>query len=804
MYDGREFVSLYDRLKISSYGFRHGCIQLFTVLLLFAFQQSVLYYTIYYLRNEPRLLYLAIFDILIEDYLSFVGFYLTPVIYILFNRISNRFLFNREKRNVNVDELLHSDLALATALDLWDIVIMVNHLFRRYRSVQTSANMDLWEDRNFVAYAFLCTLSMFLLGFVSPTVDSDLDPGCDILEHRRLIWYSILAFVRRCLGLSADDLRFRRGGKYGDMGFDIPEPLRGVKSKSTLKGQYLDMFTIAKYTFLIGFSLVDIPFFVYRVVLLARKNVFSLMLYKNLLGIFIRPYRLTLSQLAERDSAKGWQSAFFEAAPLFKDPFAKRLIQEDLKNLETPSAPASERQLSAKLTNRNLLKGSLSSASISHTKSYIRNIFTRAGSTTPQENLVSRVTKKFPTSQVPSEERINEVPSADKMVARLRFTSSHPSGSYHEWSSRVSEPEAPVAPPKVDENAQQVRLSLLRNLRRHREVPVASMNPKMFFETLRDQVSKLFAVDPRFAMEEDEFVIDSGQFDYLRMLIAVGISLISRILIVIFCYSRASEVRSPRFIFGSTVSTATGLELLVYGMVVFAPILEIGLFYRVQCCNLFDCICFGIQELLQLCSFVTCVCCLRGFVADPGSVFYAMQVSALVLWPVFLGMLLLVQGFFGSLTVIRLVYLLCKYSACPVGLHHKPFCLDIMKSTMLADRLLHVQWSAYLCSALFRALCCSFSPTKTEVIIIIVDLLIRLTYVIFCQTMRTMMLRKFEVHYLIMRMSNAITSDYMPPSDTFSLFSDSNVHFVTPSDVESYIKDQGLLSSPGIIFPAFL
>ncbi|GFE55755.1 transmembrane protein [Babesia ovis] len=876
MYDRRDFVSLYDRLKISTYGFRHGCIQLFTVLLVFSFQQSILYYTIYYLRNEPRLFYLLIFDVIIvlyllggatsakghspsrisvqwrlcctstavklavlllmrnnddvsalpgfnrfasEDYLSFVGFYLTPVIYILFNRISNRFLFNREKRNVNVDELLHSDLALATAVDLWDIVIMVNHLFRRYRSIKDLDNdptTQAWEDRNFVAYAILCAVSTFLLGFVSPSVDSDLDTGSGVLESRRLFWSNLLDYFR-CSGRRIqDDVGFRDEPRSHDRGFDSQgtEAPHVFKAKNGPKGQYLDMFTIAKFTFLIGFSLIDIPFFVYRLVLLLQNNVFSLMIYKNFLGLIIRPYRLTLSQLAERDSAKGWQTAFFDAAPLFKDPSTKKILHDDLKLLDEPTVPETERQLSTKLSDRAMLKRGLTSSYLSQARTLTRPFATRTGSNNAYDNRPSRSTMRFRTSHMMSSDRgtqgvelnaLNSSPT-DPAVPRLRFNSLHPAASHQDWASCTSESDLPSVAEAIeaDEKNERQKLLLIRKLKRHRELPVATLGFKILFRNLTELLQRMFSVDPSFEMDDEEFMVSVRHFDYSRMLCALFLMLISRIIIVICCYANPSEVRSPRFIFGSTAFTATAQELVVYGLVVGAPLVYSMLFYRVQGCSLLDCVAYGLHEVLKLGSYVTCVCCLRGIVSNPGSVLYALQVCVLIQWPLHLTVLILFYASKKSLNMVRLMYVLCKHSCCPVGLNHNLFCLDIMKSTTIADTLLQSQWNCYFYGALFSALCCSFSPTKTEVMIILVDLFIRFVYVIFCQTMRAMMLRKFEIHYLMLRLTNALTFDYLPPSDTFSVSSDSSSHFVTPADVDTYIKEQGLLSSPGILFPPFI
>ncbi|ORM40515.1 uncharacterized protein BXIN_2144 [Babesia sp. Xinjiang] len=878
MYDSGEFVSLYERLKASSYGFRNGCIQSFTIFLIFSFQQFILYYIIFYVRNEPRFLYLLIFDAIIavyllngaistkghssarisvqwrlcctstvikiagmlllrnnpdltfaggfnpfaaEDYLSFIGFYLTPIVYILFSRMSNRFLFSREKRNVNVDELLHSDLALATAVDLWDIVIMVNHLLRRYR-VHEKRCLDsagsFTRNGNFLAYALLCIISTFLLGFVSPTVDSDLAPGSRLLERRISFWLNIQNYFRFLRRKNQDDSKLSDETWPHDRGFEGRDVQNSdtsqiFKAKSAPNGQYLDMFTIAKYTFLIGFCLIDIPFFVYRLVHLLKENVFSLMIYKNILGMVLRPYRLTLSQLAERDSAKGWQSAFFEAQPMCNDPSAKKVIHDDLKVLDEENESDTELQLSRKLTDRAMLRRGLSSTLSSNTRSYTRYSFNKRGSTMTQDNSLMRSTTEFRTATLLSSDRGTDATNNqdtrsftdDPLLPRLRFNPSNTSIPDTNWSSSTSNHESdPTEAVKAEYKVEsERRLLLLRKLKRHRDIPVTTLGYITLFSKLRDVFCSIFKVEPNFDMDASEFLVTERPFEFMRMLTALCITLVSRVAIVIVCYVYRGKVRSPRFIFGYDIFTAGPYELLVYGIVIFAPLIYSMLFIRVQGCGFIGCILFWLQEIVKMGSYVTCICCLRDLIQTPSSVLFAIELAILLQWPIYIAVLTVSCAGAGNLNIVRLMYILCKHSFCPVSLNYKLFCLDIMKSTTIADSLLHSQWNYHSYRALFSSLCCSFSPTKTELMVILVDLLMRFIYVIFSQTMRVLMLRKFEIHYLIMRLTNSISFDYLPPTDTFSMSSESTSQFVTPADVDEYIKDQGLLSSPGVLVPPF-
>ncbi|GIX64122.1 uncharacterized protein BcabD6B2_35570 [Babesia caballi] len=871
MYVSREFDAHHDRLKASWHGFLQGCIQLVTILLIFTFQQAVLYYTVYYVRNERRVLYVLGLDAFIafyllagtistrglssarisiqwclccsstaiklaallflpskvdsatsagfnrvasEDYLSFFGIYLTPLIYVLFNRLSNRFLFDQEKENVNVDELLHSDLALATAVDLWDVVLMVNHLIRRYRGIYESNDDSVAvvkENRDFVAFAVLCVAGLLLLGLISPTVDGDLSAEDDVLQRRRLFWANLMDRLRLFRRQRRDAADFRDEIRSHDVGLEhreapaTPDP-NAYKTNQVPKGQYIDMFSIAKFTFLVGFGLIDLPFFVYRLMHMIRENVFSLLMYKNLLGLVVRPYRLMLSQLAERDSAKGWQSAFFEATPVSSDPSTKRVIHEDMKAVEESSDSESEAELVRRLTERATQRRGKTVAFLTHARTQSR----LAGNTlslVPRGETVPHVSRHFrSTHQLHNarQEKLDDgIARANTAAPRPHCQSDDPATTGRASSVSDADSSRPDEPSPSTEASQKRRQVLLGMLRRHRELPVASLGLRLYLRKWRDALRRLFAPEPNFDMDAHDYLVSERRFEFARMLGAVATALLARLVIVIYCYARAADVRSPRFVFSSAISTATTYELLVYGTVLLAPLCQGALFYRLQGCRFFGCLAFSLLEILNLCSYVTCVCSLRGIVDVPYSTVYAMQLCALLQWPLSMLATLAVQALSRKLNLVRLMYVLCKHGMCPVSLNHKLFCLDLLKSLTVADLLMQSQWNYYFYSLLFRVLCCSFSPTKTGVMIILVDLLVRFVYIIFCQTMRVMMLRKFEIHYLILRLTNAVVFDYMPPGEAFSLTAGPRSHFITPADVDDYIRDQGLLSSPGIIFPPF-
>lgn len=874
MYAIREFNSLYDGKKASWHAFRQGCIQMVAILMIFLLQQLVLYYTVYFVRNEKRILYILALDIIIalyllsgtistkglssacisvqwclcctstvikliailfspnnadvtvtsefdrlatEDYLSFVGFYPTPVIYILFNRISNRSLFNRERGNVNVDELLHSDFALTTAIDLWDIVLMLNHLIRRYRIFYESTEQSVvvsTEKRYFLAFGIICLSSTFLLGLISPTVDSDLNPDNGELERRQLFWDNLTNWFTtfRCRRkYYADKEPWSHELSPDNRESQNFAASQAFKAKPAPKGRYLDMFTIAKFTFLVGFFLIDLPFFVYRVIILHRENVFSLLLYKNLLGLFIRPYRLNLSQLAERDSAKGWQSAFFDTAPVNIEPDKKSVIHDDLKMLDVSSDSEADKDLGGKHNDHLLTRRAKSMTGPAYARAHTRSIFNIFGSLLSRTDSILRGHKHHRNEKSETNDcdgdNVEYYAACDQMLLpRLRFLSTRKLSADNEATSHMSARYSAAGDFKEykNEHLDSRRSILLRMLNRHRDLPIktfdASLMCRKWFEVFR----RFVAPEPNFDMDSTEFLLDEQPFAFLRILVAIAIVLIARVIILVYCYTFGNDVRPPRFIFSHDIHTVNMHELVVYGVVLLAPILQSALFVRLQGCTLLGCLMVVIKEVVNLCSYVTCVSCLRAIADKPYSTIYAVQLLAFLLWPLSVVINILVQWLNKKLNLVRLIYMVCKHGICPVSLNHKLFCLDMIKSTTIADLLLHSQWNYFTYSALFRILCCSFSPTKTGVVLILVDLFIRFVYIIFCQTMRALMFRKFEVHYMILRLTNNIKFNYQHQCDQLAVHGDAANHFITHADVDEYIKEHGLLSSPGIIFPVFL
>lgn len=871
MYDSIKGSSLCNVTKASWNTFSQACAQRFAILLIFFIQQLVLYYMVYYLRNNKRIVYALILDVVIgiyllfgcistqslssastsvqwclccsstiiklipllyskskmdftlesgfdrfaaEDYLSFIGLYPMPMIYTLFNLISNRSLFDRENENIIVDELLHSDIALYTTIDLWDIVIMINHLIRRYRVHYESdeqTKLILETKYCYIVFGVFSLTSAFLLGQVSPTVDGDLRQETGELEHRQLFWDNFKGLFKSFKRTRLES-EFNEDPWSHEMNYDRHKNTSGgqvFKANPAPKVKYLDLFTIAKFKFLVGFFLIDIPFFVYRVVLLIRGNVFSLLIYKNLLGMLIRPYRLNQSQLAERDSAKGWQSAFFETAPTPKDPTKKNLIHEDLKLLEESSDSDIDKHMLKRGAERpNTKRGK--SVNFSSVRSHTRNIISMFSSFLSRSDTATRSQKTVVTYDTGTKgydgENVEYYTACDEVLApRLRFLSSNKiinDNPEQKLSARYND-ERGVQEEDEDHSAPRKDV-LVRMINRHRDLPIQTFQIKLMFRKWIMLLKNAFAPEPTFEMGNEEFLVDEQPYEFMRIAGSVALSLLSRIMLVIYCYSYSSGVRSPRFIFIRDIQTVSKHEIIVYGVTVAAPLFQSALFFQLQGCTFLGCVVMAMKEIVSLCSYVMCVCCLRSIVDKPYSIIYAMQLLAFLLWPLSVFKDIVTLWIYDKLNLMRLILMVCKYELCPVSLNHKLFCLDIIKSSVIGDLLLHSQWNYYTYSALFRILCCSFSPSKTGVVIIMVDLLVRLIYIAFCQTMRALMFRKFEIHYLTLRLTNNIKFDYQSPYDTLTMPGDATKHFTTHAEVDEYIRENGLLSSPGVIFPAFI
>ncbi|KAL8431607.1 hypothetical protein ACSSS7_005201 [Eimeria intestinalis] len=95
------------------------------------------------------------------------------------------------------------------------------------------------------------------------------------------------------------------------LGFAFPANL----SDAAVASGQADIFLSAKFEFLVGLLLVDVPFLAIRVYwMLVTEKVYWFVL-KNVFSIFVRPLKLNQCRLAERERAKGTQRTIYEAPP---------------------------------------------------------------------------------------------------------------------------------------------------------------------------------------------------------------------------------------------------------------------------------------------------------------------------------------------------------------------------------------------------------------------------------------------------------------------------------------------------------
>ncbi|CRG99456.1 conserved Plasmodium membrane protein, unknown function [Plasmodium relictum] len=77
-----------------------------------------------------------------------------------------------------------------------------------------------------------------------------------------------------------------------------------------LRDVYTDVYITAKFHFIIGFFLIDIPFFIYRLLFCIRHKVMLTLIVKNILFLLFRSYKLNEYRLIEKEKHKKNKSNF--------------------------------------------------------------------------------------------------------------------------------------------------------------------------------------------------------------------------------------------------------------------------------------------------------------------------------------------------------------------------------------------------------------------------------------------------------------------------------------------------------------
>ncbi|BAM41520.1 conserved hypothetical protein [Theileria orientalis strain Shintoku] len=892
------------------------------ILLLFCFQQFILYYSIYYLKRVNVVLYTLIIDVPLDMLLSFFGLYVTPIVFLLFNNASKCSLF-QDNSIVSVDELLHSDLGLSTTIDLWDLILMFSHLlsnfylshmlcksfwrlltkmcsyvvvfsqiasysrlqvftkFLEYYKVEVKEGKNLIiKAKLFVVFIIFVLTTIFLLGLVIPTVDGDYKVEdkfkTNIFNEAVRLFIKFVKMFSRTSGLE-----YKKNS-------EALNDTTSLKSVDEGAGS-LDMYTMAKFTFIIGFFLVDIPFLCYRLYILVKYNVFSLLLYKNFIFLFLRPYRLNMSQLAERDTAKGVQTAFLNTDLLSGNGVTFNLLDESEEDSEAQML----RRYSRKSSMRRRRTRALKSA-------FLPKLLTKLSFTQPRPHTKSDPihlsSKLFNTplharfageAGGRAEANLGDGPTSRAGLFR-RGSSYVSEGTMREGMARRASTESVECLEGASEHAKHhYRMYVLKILRRSKVLPIKSFPVSVILRHCR---RFLFSKFRRF---EHALFATVGDFTEpnLNRLVLAGAFLFSvapRVALVFLYHS--FELRSPREIVSSFSRGASFAEKFALEMCFgFSFVLFVLFMY---CCRVYDSLFSFARDLLNLYSTMVCLHCFKSVLRDYDLTWL---LFVFLLHPAYVTISFVVNvvftktasinndtGFNGGTNTnsntgtntsstntnsntgtntsstntnsntginintstnidtintntnintnsnastvkisensgvgasagpslnrralrakvlsLKAVYLLLKFSIAPVTLNHLLCSLDMVQTFKIHDSLLYSQWSHFFYSFFFRVLCCFNLDSKSSTLVLVVDLVLFFFYNAMSQSVRSLMFRKYEVNFIVMRLLGLLRFDWDhrdSPSE----------HCVTFADVDKYIRLQGLFSSPGIIIPPFV
>ncbi|UKK01545.2 hypothetical protein MACK_002362 [Theileria orientalis] len=892
------------------------------ILLLFCFQQFILYYSIYYLKRVNVVLYTLIIDVPLDMLLSFFGLYVTPIVFLLFNNASKCSLF-QDKSIVSVDELLHSDLGLSTTIDLWDLILMFSHLLKYYK-VEVKEGTNLIIKANlFVIFIIFVLTTIFLLGLVIPTVDGDYK-----VEDRfktNIFNEAVRLFIKFVKMFSrTTTLDYKKNS-------EALKDTTNLKSVDEGAGS-LDMYTMAKFTFIIGFFLVDIPFLCYRLYILVKYNVFSLLLYKNFIFLFLRPYRLNMSQLAERDTAKGVQTAFLNTDLLSVNRDKRGGRDRDARDRKGNSVSfnlldESEEDSESQMLKRYSRKGSM------------RRKRTKAFKSALLPKLLTKLSFNQPRPHTKSDP-IHLSSKLFNMAFHMRLAGEAGGradgnlgdgpnsrvGLFRRWSSYVSEGTMRDGMAKhgstdsveyldgASEHAKhEYKMYVLKILKRSKVLPIKSFPVSII---LRHWCHFMFSKFKRF---EHTLFVNISCFMELKLnqIMLLGtflFSVVPRVVLVFLYYSL--DVRSPRDIVSNFSKGASFMEKFMLEMCFGFSFVVFVLF--LYSCKVYDSLFSFARDLLNLYSMMVCLHCFKSILREYDLTWL---LFVFLLHPAYITISFVVNvvpfkttsgsgsgstssignGIGGGggklhfrsvgsddtigvhidsdgttkvvsngsnnstnatsvnnanmskntmintnsntstntnnntntktntntntgtnsnsnnnnsnsahddtlpnqrairakMLSLKVVYFLLKFSIGPVTLNHLLCSLDMVQTFKIHDSLLYSQWSHFFYSFFFRILCCFNLDSKSSTLVLLVDLVLFFLYNAMSQSVRSLMFRKYEVNFIVMRLLGLLRFDW---DDRESL----SENCVTFADVDKYIKLQGLFSSPGIIIPPFV
>ncbi|CBZ51312.1 conserved hypothetical protein [Neospora caninum Liverpool] len=217
----------------------------------------------------------------VDNFLVFVGICLLPIVYVVFTARAKEAMYPTINQLVSIEGLLHADLGVALTLDMLDIVIMFRDAFSRY------SNSRWWDSDPVMKWICFAMVIVTIVGVV-------------------------------CLGFAF--------------------PTRSIDSPASASLSQTDMFISAKYAFLVGLFIVDIPFLALRIYWIVATDTISFFLFKNVYSLLTRPLRLNQCRLAEREKAKGTQKTFYDqdVLPEYREEDESEDAEEEETSDELP------------------------------------------------------------------------------------------------------------------------------------------------------------------------------------------------------------------------------------------------------------------------------------------------------------------------------------------------------------------------------------------------------------------------------------------------------------------------------------
>ncbi|CRG96792.1 conserved Plasmodium protein, unknown function [Plasmodium gallinaceum] len=147
---------------------------------------------------------------------------------------------------------------------------------------------------------------------------------------------------------------------------------------------------------------------------------------------------------------------------------------------------------------------------------------------------------------------------------------------------------------------------------------------------------------------------------------------------------------------------------------------------------------------------------------------------------------------------VYILYLLCKYSYAPVNLNSLLFGNNILNNVILIDNINNFTWVNILSIILFKSV--QILITKADYFLIglfILHILLYIIYAIHTQILRYIILRKIEILFVF---KHILISKYKG----IQLVPDKNSPYVTCADILKYYSEEGFFSSESNMIPNFI